>query len=539
MLLSRFWYVVLALLLGGALFSLYLAQSMYNRAGAKVVAEGLYSDSQVVAWYMRNVARERSAQLIKFALQPDVAKALSDSSRSLDKVPSKAQEAATSAIKKLVGNVPEEFKFDAVFAVDRHGRVVGQVGYEQSKENPAFELGGYPVVADALHGYIRDDTFVWERLYTVVARPVEVSTGELPVGAVVGLRTIDERFAREISERTGAAIAFYRDGLREAAGVPEHFTKADLDGIVNDLSQLPEDGDYNEKGRSAVRYITPTVGAVYARLPGQAWTRGAGYAVGRKAFELSSPLAFFGAADDKDKEEANLLVIVLVVLVAIGLGIGVSLLEHTRPLIRFRQLAEELAGGKVDQLAASKVNGVYRKIATLINDGIDHAVAKGGGSRRVADLQSVLGDIPEQPAMSAFAFPGEDSGVSSPGFPAPATAPASGGAAPQPSPRALPKPPAQKRNPGLAQTMPEGGLSQLPDTGVEDEKVMWRKVYEEFVATKERCGETTSGLSYEKFEGTLKKNKAAIQERHKVDRVKFTVYVKEGKAALKASPIRG
>ena len=47
-------------------------------------------------------------------------------------------------------------------------------------------------------------------------------------------------------------------------------------------------------------------------------------------------------------------------------------------------------------------------------------------------------------------------------------------------------------------------------------------------ATKQKCGESTSGLSYEKFEGTLKKNKAAIQQRHKVDRVKFTVYVKEG-----------
>jgi hypothetical protein len=535
MLLSRFWYVVLALLLAGAVFSLYLAQSMFNRAGAKVVAEGLYSDSQVVAWYMRNVARERSAQLIKFALQPDVAKALRDASKSTDKIPSKAKDAATSAIKKLADAVPDEFKFDAVFAVDRHGRVVGQFGYEQSTENPDFELGGYPVVADALHGYIRDDTFVWERLYTVVARPVEVSTGELPVGAVVGLRTIDERFAREISERTGAAVAFYRDGLREAAGVPDNFTKADLDGIVNDLSQLPEDKDYNEKGRSNVRYITPTVGAVYARLPGQAWARGAGYVVGRKAFELPHPLAFFGAADDKDKEQANLFVIVLVALLSIALGIGFSMLEHTRPLIRFRQLAEELAEGKVDQLAASKVNGVYRKIATLINDGIDHAVAKGGGSRRVADLQSVLGDIPEQPAMSAFAFPSDESPVSS--SPVPSPAPSSPQSAPQAGARPLPRPPGQKRNQGLAQTMPEGGLS-LALAEPDDEKATWRQVYEEFVATKQKCGESTSGLSYEKFEGTLKKNKAAIQQRHKVDRVKFTVYVKEGKAALKASPIR-
>jgi hypothetical protein len=529
MLLSRFWYVVLAFVVSGAIFSLYLAQSMFNRAGSKVVAEGLYSDSQVVAWYMRNMARERSAQLIKFSLQPEVSKALSESSRAADKVPEKARESATSALKKLAAQVPEEFRFDAVFAVDRHGRVVAQFGYEQSKENPNFELGGYPVVADALHGYIRDDTFVWERLYTVVARPVEVSAGELPVGAVVGLRTIDERFARDISERTGAAVAFYRDGLREAAGVPEHFTKADLDGIVNDLSQLPSDKDYGEKGRSAVRYITPTVGAVYARMPGEAWARGAGYAVGRKAFELPHPLAFFGAADDKDKEEASLVLVVLIALLSMGVGIGFSFLEHTRPLIRFRKLAEELAQGKVDQLAASKVNGVYRQIATLINDGIDHAVAKGGGSRRAADLQSVLGDIPDQPAMSAFAFPSDDGPgvqpVSAPTSPQAATAPA----------RPLPRPPAGKRN--LAQTMPEAGMG-VPAAEPEDEKDAWQRVFKDFVALKEQCGEQTAGLTYEKFEGTLKKNKAAIQERHKVEEVKFTVYVKDGKAALKASPIR-
>ena len=35
MLLSRFWYVILAAMLGIAVFVLYLAMSMYNRAGAR------------------------------------------------------------------------------------------------------------------------------------------------------------------------------------------------------------------------------------------------------------------------------------------------------------------------------------------------------------------------------------------------------------------------------------------------------------------------------------------------------------------------
>ena len=48
MLLSRFWYVVLALLLGVAAFVLFLAVSMYNRAGARAMGEALSSDSPVV-----------------------------------------------------------------------------------------------------------------------------------------------------------------------------------------------------------------------------------------------------------------------------------------------------------------------------------------------------------------------------------------------------------------------------------------------------------------------------------------------------------
>jgi len=55
---------------------------------------------------------------------------------------------------------------------------------------------------------------------------------------------------------------------------------------------------------------------------------------------------------------------------------------------------------------------------------------------------------------------------------------------------------------------------------------------------KKQCGEPTSALSFEKFKGTLQRNKEALVARHACTRVKFTVYVKEGKAALKASPVK-
>ncbi|HEY6078308.1 MAG TPA: CHASE4 domain-containing protein, partial [Polyangiaceae bacterium] len=236
MLASRFWYVVLGLLIGLATFLLFLATSMYNRAGALAMGQALSSDSQVVNWYLSNDSRVRSAQLIQFGVDSDVAKSLAKSSENDIKVPDESREKALAALKKVNAGIPPEQAFDAVFAVDQHGRVVAHLGYEQASGNADFELGGYPVVADALRGYIRDDTLVLDRIYRVVARPVELDTSQLPAGAIVGARILDDRFARELSSRTGAAIAFYTAGQRVSSGAPESFPISQLDQIVSDFA---------------------------------------------------------------------------------------------------------------------------------------------------------------------------------------------------------------------------------------------------------------------------------------------------------------
>src|SRR5688572_22771439 len=132
MLASRFWYVFLGLLLGVATFLLFLATSMYNRAGARAMGEALSSDSQVVTWYLSNDARQRSAQLIAFGVDGDVAKSLAKSSENENKVPDEAREKTLAALKRVNAAIPPEQAFDAVFAVDQHGRVVAHLGYEQA-----------------------------------------------------------------------------------------------------------------------------------------------------------------------------------------------------------------------------------------------------------------------------------------------------------------------------------------------------------------------------------------------------------------------
>ncbi len=478
MLLSRFWIVLLGLLLGTTVFLLSMAQSMYNRAGDRSRGEGLSSDSQVVSWYLKDDARMRSAQLVKFALDSDIAKTLDAASKSETKLPSKYRDTVNEALKKVNATIAEDEAFDAVFAVDQHGRVVGQVGYPQANGMEDFELGGYPVVADALHGFIRDDTLVWGRTYRVVARPVQTEAGQMPAGAVIGARVLDDSFARELSLRTGAAIAFYVNGSRTAAGAPEGFNKSNLDQIVSDLGNLSEDVDYVEKGRSGIRELAQTLSVQYTKLPGEAYELGAGYAIARESSRIDSPFAFFDASDDVDKANANKLLAGAALLGALAIGLALTFLEHSLPLRQFKGEASRLAKGESDQLHPSKFRGTYRKIAADLNEGIDKvAAASGGQSRRATNLEDVLGGLPAQPQMAAFSVPGGDDASPSPLM--------GGGAAPAAGSAGFPSPPTANRplptppSAGGPKPPVPGGFSPAPVQAA-DPEAEWRSVFESF-----------------------------------------------------------
>jgi hypothetical protein len=79
---------------------------------------------------------------------------------------------------------------------------------------------------------------------------------------------------------------------------------------------------------------------------------------------------------------------------------------------------------------------------------------------------------------------------------------------------------------------------QNPAVKPGDEMSEWNAVYEDFIRTKRQCGEPTEGLTFEKFQQTLKKNRDTLISKHGCKRVKFSVYVKEGRASLKATPVR-
>jgi hypothetical protein len=124
-------------------------------------------------------------------------------------------------------------------------------------------------------------------------------------------------------------------------------------------------------------------------------------------------------------------------------------------------------------------------------------------------------ELPAQPAYSA------------PPPPAPAVAPVPWGT---PEPAAVDAIPL----PGAAYQQFLGNSADA----FSEEDYHFQEVFREFVLTRERCSEPSDGLTYDKFVQKLRKNKEQLVQKYACRTVKFQVYVKEGKAALKATPVK-
>ena len=71
-----------------------------------------------------------------------------------------------------------------------------------------------------------------------------------------------------------------------------------------------------------------------------------------------------------------------------------------------------------------------------------------------------------------------------------------------------------------------------------DETADWQKVYEEFVTHEEAVQRADGEPDLRQVQGHVAAQQGRARRRHGCTRVKFTVYVKDGKAALKASPVK-
>jgi hypothetical protein len=103
--------------------------------------------------------------------------------------------------------------------------------------------------------------------------------------------------------------------------------------------------------------------------------------------------------------------------------------------------------------------------------------------------------------------------------------------------RSKPEPAAQPDPaPEANVTMQDFSMPSLTEQDPDEQH--WHETYDRFKELKAQLGEPADKISFEKFAAKLKKNRADLVAKHNCKGVRFSVYEKEGKAAIKASAIR-
>lgn len=165
-----------------------------------------------------------------------------------------------------------------------------------------------------------------------------------------------------------------------------------------------------------------------------------------------------------------------------------------------------------------------------------------GAAERPAPAAPTLND--ELDELEAASLLGDS--LSEPEPPARAPEPPARAPAPPPAARAPGAPPAA-RAPGAPPRTPAGAMPPpaaatappAPTAPTDDPReAYYREVFDEFVEIKTACGESLVGFTFDKFVKKLRKNTEDLMGRPGVRDVRFSVYVKDGKAALKAKVVK-
>ena len=487
---------------------------------------------------------------------------------------------------------------DSIVALDTKGRVIARVG-ENEKEYGDY-IGGAEIISDALRGYLSDDVWgVNGRLQRLAAAPVLSKNRDRMVGAVyVSAETgpaLVERLKRNLDVDValllrGKVIASSRSP-GELDALPELLTRHAKE-IETAKRTQPIPMTVGKKDLIVV----------VAPFPGQAGEQQAYYALLGDHPANTGITALFANATSDDLGWAQFpwLKLALGMFGAIIVGLALQRMEHDSPIGRLRRELQKVASGDLHKVHDSSYGGKVGGLARDINAAMERFTHAPTQRSDIAgkDLNAILGpsggstfDLPASdsafsggdpppafaPPSAGFAPPPPpSSSFASPPIPSFAPPPPPTFSAPQPFNAAalgfggsssggggssmaaeethqdpIPLPGATKVSMPWGQSLPSAPPSYeppvnsdgdatrvVPYDAEEEEEAHFRHIFDDFIAKKRDCGESTVGLTRDKFLQKLRDNKASLVAKHNCRTVRFSVYVKDGKAALKATPIR-
>jgi hypothetical protein len=616
--LSRLWYLVLALAVGGALAGAFLNKSAASREAEFQLEEQLRRDRIEAELWMRLDARLRLDALASIAVEPEVRQTLRSSSGKFG-TPAAAMRRRLSQKLNALNAKLEEGKGDMVFAVDTEGEVVATLDKNAMESE---RLDKMPLVRDALRGFMRDDVWVYNgEVFRMAARPV--FDGGRYVGAIVHGMTIGDDLARRLgSKLPNASVAFFfRDRLIGAhVGGSKAPSSAELKKGLSQVVARANDGEGSiELGERTLAIASPIRGeAAHAQV---------GYIIGRKGSTVGLG-GLFANTFKEDVASLPWLVVIGVPLLLLLLGLFLLYLEHDKAVGILRKTSESLAKNELSSLPEGELRRHYRKIAENFNGALRAGVGfkEDRAERASVDLDQILNTTRDSADSGYFGFSAEaptakqvaldpepekkpvgTSPHMAPIKPEPvrATAP---GSAELGVPTAPPKGTPTARPNGVPTARPERSASSRPKRApsswparapssrhpavatvrhgeeyftpapddpptrpnaildeydgfdhpeentqvkhvpqelleasapaVQGEETHFREVFDQFVAMQKECGAAANGLTFDKFVRKLHAAREQVMKRHDAASVRFTVYVKDGRAALKASPVK-
>jgi hypothetical protein len=474
-------------------------------------------------------------------------------------------------------------------AIDMKGRVVARVG-DNDKEYGDY-ISGAEVLTDSLRGYLSDD--VWGnggKLVRVASSPVLAKTRDRLVGAIyVGAETgtaLVERLKKNLDVDValllrGKVVASTRNAA-ELVSLPDLIEKHATE--ISEVKRTPAIPLTSGQEKLLV---------VAAPFPGEAGQQQAYFALIGRQPAKSDLTSLLSNTSSDDLKWGNFPWVPLGggAIIVIAIGLLAQRREVESPLIRLRRELQQLARGEIQKIQDNRYRGRFGGLARDVNAAMERYTHAPERPSEMAgkDLNAILGG-PARPAGSTFDLPATDSAFAgsdpAPAFgppPAPSFAPPPMASfapppaspfGPPPAPSFAPPPPfsatplggggaiqtataGQTQSPLPWTALPTAALDEsaqpvdgrgepsdseatrvVPYDEDEEEAAHWRHVFEDFLSAKRQCGESTVGLTIDKFLQKLRDNKSALVTKHGCKTVRFSVYVKEGKAALKATPVR-
>jgi hypothetical protein len=564
--LSKIWFFLITLVAAIAITIALVMPRPAQRASVGEQHERLAVACGVVNILMLDEARNRVDLASSFSRAPEVVSALEAASNA-EKLDEARMKQVRDVGEKLMNGIAGR-KPDFAVLIDRRGRVVARVKLDENDFGD--HMSGRPLVDDALAGYLRDD--LWAQngtMYFVSAAPAIKRDPPIAyVGAIVLGHKVSNELASRLVSGLNVDVSFYLGSDAVAGSKVVALDPAKMTASLATLKQGELAKDCQQSHPIDLRVKNQDFTALVARLPGEAQLKNAFFTI---MIEKPAAIGFAGTLKVVRKSDLSFgnfpwLLVGGGFLIALGVGIAFMLMEADRPLRKLAADTVKLAKGEKERLSEDEHGGKFGSIARSVNIHIDKLGRDAKSAR--TNLDSLLGPAPEGGLgtidLLAGALP-----ASRPGGPAPAAPPPPSDFKFSDPGKAIPTPPPSRPTasrpgtpPPVPATPPRGTPMPAPVAksepappkdafGLEDDILgrsdgepgalvdpYFKSVYDQFVAVKQSCNEPTSGLTYQKFSEKLVKNRDDLMAKTGCKEVRFTVYVKDGKAALKATPVK-